>query len=154
MDIDESLINTYLKLKNGYHALPPIRIYEHDNHLWSIDNRRLWLMKERGMFKYEGPYTKEHSASRFIEFETKYASLRGASGNKIKFHQNPKHQCCIDAYENGILAEHLADLSNQKCVMCCQQKVHQDKNKYGLVMHLDENFFAMLKDAMFSLTEG
>ncbi|CAM2728863.1 unnamed protein product [Rotaria socialis] len=154
MDIDESLINTYLKLKNGYHALPPIRIYGHDNHLWSIDNRRLWLMKERGMFKYEGPYTKEHSTSRFIEFETKYASLRGASSNKIKFRRNPKHQCCINAYENGILDEHLADLSNQECVMYRQQKAHQDENKYGRVIYVEEDSSEIHKNAMFSLTEG
>lgn len=26
--------------------LPLIRIYEYDGHLWSIDNRRLWIMRE------------------------------------------------------------------------------------------------------------
>jgi hypothetical protein len=51
--------------------LPAIRIYEYDGHLWSIDNRRLWIMRESGTFYFEGPYTKGHSVSRFIELEGK-----------------------------------------------------------------------------------
>jgi hypothetical protein len=43
--------------------LPPIRVLKDADGLWSIDNRRLWIMKQTNKFHCEGPYTPERSAS-------------------------------------------------------------------------------------------
>ena len=103
------IFDTYFAMKYGFmsiNELPAIRIYEYGGHLWSIDNRRLWIMRESGIFHYEGPYTEEHSASRFIEFTSKYASLHGTSGKEIQFHSNDPSKCCIEAWNSDILDEH------------------------------------------------
>jgi hypothetical protein len=86
--------------------LPAIRIYEYDGHLWSIDNRRLWIMRESGTFYFEGPYTKGHSVSRFMEFEGKHSSLHGTSGEQIQFHSDDPGTCCIEAWNSDTLDEH------------------------------------------------
>lgn len=103
------VFDTYFAIKFrliSIKELPPIRIYEYNGHLWSIDNRRLWIMCESGRFYYEGPYVKEHSVTRFMEFESKYSSLHGTSGEKIKFHPNDPGKCCIDAWNSDTLDEH------------------------------------------------
>ena len=86
--------------------LPAIRIYEYGGHLWSIDNRRLWIMRESGKYCYEGPYTKEHSVSRFMEFEYKYSCLHGTSGKNIQFHSKDPATCCRDAWNSDTLDGH------------------------------------------------
>ena len=103
------VFDTYFAIKFGLMSireLPPIRVYEYGGHLWSIDNRRLWIMRECGTFYYEGPYTKEHSASRFMELQSKYSSLHGSSGKRVAFHSNDPGQCCIDAWTSNTLDEH------------------------------------------------
>jgi len=108
-NLSMDVFDTYFAIKFGLMSLrelPPIRIYEYGRHLWSIDNRRLWIMRESRKFYYEGPYTKEHSVSRFIEFESKYSSLHGTSGERIEFHSNDPAKCCIDAWNSDKLDEH------------------------------------------------
>ncbi|CAF3948011.1 unnamed protein product [Rotaria sp. Silwood1] len=103
------VFDTYFTLKFGLmpiEELPPIRVYEHYNKLWSIDNRRLWIMREAGKFYYEGPYTQRHSMSRFMEFADKYKSLHGTSGKQVEFHSGDSSACCIEAWNSGILDEH------------------------------------------------
>ncbi|CAF4980828.1 unnamed protein product [Rotaria sp. Silwood1] len=103
------VFDTYFTLKFGLmpiEELPPIRVYEHYNKLWSIDNRRLWIMREAGKFYYEGPYTQRHSMSRFMEFADKYKSLHGTSGEQVEFHSGDSSACCIEAWNSGILDEH------------------------------------------------
>jgi hypothetical protein len=103
------VFDTYFAIKFDLISLtelPPIRIYEYDKHLWSIDNRRLWIMRESRKFYYEGPYTKEHSDTRFMEFQSKYSSLHGTSGEQIQFHLNDPAKCCIDAWNSDTLDEH------------------------------------------------
>ena len=103
------VFDTCFAVKFGWMSveeLPAIRIYEYGGHLWSIDNLRLWIMRESGKYNYEGPYTKEHSVSRFMEFEYKYSSLRGTSGKNIQFHSNDLISCCRDAWNSDTLDEH------------------------------------------------
>jgi hypothetical protein len=103
------VFDTYFAIKYDLipiEELPPIRIYEYGGHLWSIDNRRLWIMHEYGSFYYEGPYTKDHSESRFMEFESKYSSLHGTSGKQIQFHSDDPGSCCVDAWNLDTLDKH------------------------------------------------
>ena len=103
------VFDTYFAIKFGLmpiKELPSIRIYEYGGHLWSIDNRRLWIMHECGAFYYEGPYTKGHSKSRFMEFKSKYSSLHGTSGKQIQFHSNDPGICCVDAWNSNTLDAH------------------------------------------------
>jgi hypothetical protein len=105
MDVFDTYFAIHFNLMS-FKELPPIRIYEYGGHLWSIDNRRLWIMRESCKFYYEGPYTKEHSVSRFKEFKSKYSSLHGTSGKKVQFHSNDPGECCIDAWNSDKLDEH------------------------------------------------
>jgi hypothetical protein len=108
-DSSMDVFDTYFAIKFGLMSikeLPGIRIYEDGNDLWSIDNRRLWIMRESGNFYYEGPYTEKHSKTRFMEFTSKHSSLHGASGEKVQFHPNDSSKCCIDAWNSDELDEH------------------------------------------------
>ncbi|CAF3291115.1 unnamed protein product [Rotaria socialis] len=88
--------------------LPPIRVFRHEGHLWSVDNRRLWVMRQVNDWHIEGPYIERQSPIRFQEFTMKHRGLNGTSGEDVTFHRDAPHECCIDAWKSGSLDEHIA----------------------------------------------
>jgi hypothetical protein len=106
-----TVFEVYFAVKYGLMALsrlPPIRVFEHEGHLWSIDNRRLWVMRQMNTWHIEGPFSQRQSSTRFREFIMKYRGLNDTSGEEVTFHRDAPYECCVDAWNNGSLDEHLA----------------------------------------------
>ena len=90
--------------------LPPIRVFKDADGLWSIDNRRLWIMKKTNQFHCEGPYKPERSTSRYKEVVCKRRSLLGGTGRHVLFKNCTTHMCCINAFNQGLLDVHTAEV--------------------------------------------
>jgi hypothetical protein len=106
-----TVFEVYFAVKYGLMALsrlPPIRVFAHEGHLWSVDNRRLWVMRQMNDWRIEGPFTERQSAVRFREFIMKNRGLNGTSGEEVTFHRDAPHECCVDAWNSESLDEHLA----------------------------------------------
>jgi hypothetical protein len=106
-----TVFEVYFAVKYGLMALsrlPPIRVFEHEGYLWSVDNRRLWVMRQMNEWHIEGPYMQHQSSTRFREFLMKHRGLNGTSGEEAIFHRDAPFECCVDAWNNGSLDEHLA----------------------------------------------
>jgi hypothetical protein len=94
--------------------IPAIRVFKDDNgRLWSVDNRRLWVMKRaRRGFNCENLYTREQDPKRFQEVQYKIRSLHGKQGQHAWFRsREPEDQvyiCCINASKRGKLDDHIA----------------------------------------------
>ena len=103
------------QLMNVY-DIPAIRVFQDDDDgkLWSVDNRRLWVMKSaRRGFHCEDLYTREQDPSRFKEVHDKIRSLHGTKGEYVWFRsrelEDQIHQCCIQASKNHRLDAHIAN---------------------------------------------
>lgn len=108
-----NVFETYFAIKYKFMRvteLPPIRVFKADGQLWSVDNRRLWVMKNATKFHCEGPFTREQDSVYFNELVIKRRSLRGGSGNHVQFSDDPEHRCCIMAFQQGILDTHFAEV--------------------------------------------
>ncbi len=95
--------------------IPAIRVFQdNDGKLWSVDNRRLWVMKkaQRG-FNCEDLYTRQQEPSRFKEVDDKIRSLHGTQGEYVWFRsREPSDQiyrCCIKASRGRRLDAHIAN---------------------------------------------
>ena len=81
--------------------IPAIRVFKNDDgKLWSVDNRRLWVMKKaRRGFNCENLYTREQDSNRFKEVEIKIRSLHGTNGEHVWFRSREPSDhdyiCCI-----------------------------------------------------------
>ncbi|CAF1492960.1 unnamed protein product [Adineta steineri] len=108
-----NVFETYFAIKYTFMLvteLPPIRVFKADGQLWSVDNRRLWIMKQANKFHCEGPFTKEQCATYFNEVVIKRRSLKCGSGVHVQFHHDPLHACCITAFNQGKLDIHFAEV--------------------------------------------
>ncbi|CAF3904956.1 unnamed protein product [Adineta steineri] len=94
-------------LMNLY-RLTPIRIFEYEGQLWSVDNRRLWVMHQINNWHIEGPYNESQSSTRFQELIKKHRGLKGTSGEEVRFRREAPCECCVDACNNQLLDEHIA----------------------------------------------
>ncbi len=106
-----TVFEVYFAIKYSLMALsrlPPIRVFEHEGNFWSVDNRRLWVMRQMNKWHIEGPFTQRQSTARFREFIMKHRGLNGTSGEEATFHRDAPHECCVDAWNSGSLDEHLA----------------------------------------------
>ena len=106
-----TVFEVYFAIKYSLMALsrlPPIRVYVDEGNFWSVDNRRLWIMRQMNEWHIEGPFIKRQSATRFREFLMKHRGLNGTSGEEASFHRDAPHECCVDAWNGGSLDEHLA----------------------------------------------
>ena len=90
--------------------LPPIRVFKDAAGLWSVDNRRLWIMKQTNEFHCEGPYTPKGSTSRYKEVLMKRRGLLGGTGQHVLFKNCMTHMCCINAFNQGLLDVHTAEV--------------------------------------------
>lgn len=114
--------------------IPPIRVFEDaTGKLWSVDNRRLWVMKTaRRGFHCENLYTREQDPKRFEELQCKIRSLHGATGEYVWFRSRELadsiHQCCITAYKRRQLDDHIAtihlNIDLRKMTLLTQCPVH------------------------------
>lgn len=95
--------------------IPAIRVFQdNDGKLWSIDNRRLWVMKKaRRGFNCEELYRREQDPNRFKEVEDKIRSLQSTKGEYIWFRSRELpdqiYQCCIQASKHHKLDGHIAN---------------------------------------------
>lgn len=95
--------------------IPAIRVFKDDDgKLWSVDNRRLWVMKKaRRGFNCEDLYTREQDPNRFREVEVKIRSLHGTNGEHVWFRSRESsdqvYLCCINASKRGKLDDHIAN---------------------------------------------
>jgi len=133
-----TVFEVYFAIKYGLMALsrlPPIRVFEYEGNLWSVDNRRLWVMRQMNEWRIEGPFTQYQSSVRFREFIMKHRGLNGTSGEEVTFHRDAPLECCVDAWNSGLLDEHLAvdhvkmTLDEVKSLSKCV--LHHEKDQQG-----------------------
>lgn len=65
-------------------------------------------MCQTNTWRIEGPFMQYQSSTRFQEFIMKHRGLQGITGEDATFHHDTPYECCVDAWSNGSLDEHLA----------------------------------------------
>lgn len=134
---DLTVFDMYFALRYGLidvSDIPPIRVFEDETgQLWSVDNRRLWVMKNaRRGFNCEPLYTREQNPGRFKEVEYKIRSLQGKSGDYVWFRSREAadavHQCCITASKRHHLDDHITNdhlnITSRQLILLTRCPIH------------------------------